>query len=84
LVYWHLTGGMPAGSVYPLFRKVPGTIPAAAADALERLGALVDAFDQVEKPYLSRPNPDTASRFAEYDQLARVAEWSSAGGEDDE
>jgi len=84
LVYWHLTGGVPAGSVYPLFRKAPGTIPAAAADALERLGALVDGFDQAEKPYLSRPNPDTASRFAEYDQLARVAEWSSAGGEDDE
>ncbi len=84
LLYWHLTGGLPAGADYPLFKKAPGTIPAAAADALERLSALIDAFDQPDKPYLSRPNPDTASRFAEYDQLARVAEWSSAGGDDEE
>ncbi|HVY13810.1 MAG TPA: PD-(D/E)XK nuclease family protein, partial [Rhodopila sp.] len=83
LVYWHLTGGSPAGTEYPLFRKAPGDIPAAAADALERLGALVDDFDRPDRPYLSRPNPDAASRFAKYDQLARVAEWSAAGGDDE-
>jgi ATP-dependent helicase/nuclease subunit B len=84
LVYWHLTGGMPAGTVFPLFKKAGETIPDAAMDALERLGALADAFDQPDKPYLSRPNPDTASRFPEYDQLARVAEWSAAGSDDEE
>jgi ATP-dependent helicase/nuclease subunit B len=47
------------------------------------LKRLLDDFAHQETPYLSRPFPKFASRFAEYDHLARVKEWSTAGGEDE-
>jgi ATP-dependent helicase/nuclease subunit B len=83
LIYWHLSGGIDPGEASLLFRKTLSDVPHAAADALDRLKALIDAFDDPGRPYLSRPNPDQASRFSQYDQLARVAEWSQAGGEDE-
>jgi ATP-dependent helicase/nuclease subunit B len=46
------------------------------------LKTLLDAFACEETPYLSRPFPKFASRFSDYDHLARVKEWSTAG--DDE
>ena len=46
-----------------------------------KLGELVDAFDDPGKAYLSRPHPDQALRFPDYEQLARVAEWSASGEE---
>ncbi len=78
LVYWHLSGGMDPGKAVPLFKKNPGDIPDAVRDAKERLGALIDVFDQPDRAYLSRPNPGLAPRFSDYEQLARVAEWSAA------
>ena len=45
------------------------------------LKALLDAFTQPNTPYLSRPFPKFASRFSDYDHLARVKEWSSTGGD---
>jgi len=83
LIYWHLTGGIDPGKDFALFKKAPDTIPDEARAALANLGALIDAFDQPGKPYLSSPVPDQAPRFADYAQLARVAEWSAAGGEDE-
>jgi len=83
LTYWHLTGGIEAGEEKALFKKSLDRIPDEAAAALASLGALIDAFDRFDKPYLSRPIPDQAPRFADYAQLARVAEWSAAGGEDE-
>ena len=83
LIYWHLSGGIDPGEASLLFRKTLADVPDAAADALDRLKALIDAFDDPDRPYLSRPNPEQASRFSQYDQLARVAEWSQAGGEDE-
>jgi ATP-dependent helicase/nuclease subunit B len=47
------------------------------------LQKLLDDFAHKHTPYLSRPFPKFASRFAEYDHLARVKEWSTAGGEDE-
>jgi ATP-dependent helicase/nuclease subunit B len=47
------------------------------------LRMLLDAFDLEETPYLSRPFPKFASRFADYDHLARVKEWSTAVGEEE-
>ncbi len=44
---------------------------------------LLDQFADPGTPYLSRPFPKFASRFAEYDHLARVKEWSATGGETD-
>ncbi|RBP05697.1 ATP-dependent helicase/nuclease subunit B [Roseiarcus fermentans] len=44
------------------------------------LKVLLDQFVDPGTPYLSRPMPKFASRFADYDHLARVKEWSKAGG----
>jgi ATP-dependent helicase/nuclease subunit B len=83
LVYWQLSGGLDPGKSLPLFRKTPSDIPGAVEDAKERLGALIDAFDQPDRAYLSRPHPGLAPRFSDYEQLARVAEWSAAGDGDE-
>ena len=47
------------------------------------LKMLLDEFALQETPYLSRPFPKFASRFSDYDHLARVKAWSTAGGEDE-
>lgn len=83
LVYWHLTGGSDPGKATRLFDKAPNAIPIAADDARDKLCDLIDDFDRPDKPYLSRPYPDQAARFADYEQLARVAEWSASGDDDE-
>jgi len=47
----------------------------------DELVALLDAFTEPGTPYLSRPFPKFASRFSDYDHLARVKEWSAAAGD---
>ena len=47
------------------------------------LTMLLDEFAREETPYLSRPFPKFASRFSDYDHLARVKEWAMAGGDDE-
>ena len=79
LLYWRLSGGLDPGDSVPLYRKNPGSIPDAVIDARDRLCDLIDAFDKPDRPYLSRPHPGLAPRFSDYEQLARVAEWSAAG-----
>jgi ATP-dependent helicase/nuclease subunit B len=44
------------------------------------LEALLDQFACQSTPYLSRPMPKFASRYSDYDHLARVKEWSLTGG----
>jgi ATP-dependent helicase/nuclease subunit B len=51
-----------------------------AARHFADLKILLDQFVDPTTPYLSRPMPKFASRFADYDHLARVKEWSLAGG----
>jgi ATP-dependent helicase/nuclease subunit B len=75
LLYMRLTGGEKAGEL----RNV-------AAEGLvertwTRLLELLAEYEQEQTPYRSRPRPMFASRFAEYDHLARVKEWSASGGE---
>jgi ATP-dependent helicase/nuclease subunit B len=55
----------------------------AVQDAKDRLCDLIDAFDKPSRAYLSRPHPGLAPRFSDYEQLARVAEWSAAGDSDE-
>ncbi|HUB11411.1 MAG TPA: double-strand break repair protein AddB [Acetobacteraceae bacterium] len=81
LAYWHLTGGYETGEVHSLFKGDPAAIAAAVAAACDSLGALIDAYDQPDRCYLSHPHPARAPRFSDYAQLARVAEWSAAGEE---
>jgi ATP-dependent helicase/nuclease subunit B len=83
LVYWYLSGGFEAGKAVRLFKTNPADIPSAVLDAKNRLCDLIDDFDRVDRPYLSRPHPGLAPRFSDYEHLARVAEWSAAGDTDD-
>jgi ATP-dependent helicase/nuclease subunit B len=59
----------------------------AVADLVEdhfaALKVLLDQFADPATPYLSRPMPQYASRFGDYDHLARVKEWSAAGGDEE-
>ena len=81
LIYWHLTGGYEPGEVRSLFKGDATAIAAAVAAARDSLGALIDAYDQPGRCYLSQPHPARAPRFSDYAQLARVAEWAAAGEE---
>jgi ATP-dependent helicase/nuclease subunit B len=84
LVYWQLSGGLDPGQAKPLFaHKRAAEIPDAVLNAKNRLCDLIDAFDQPDRAYLSRPHPGLAPRFSDYEQLARVAEWSAAGDADE-
>jgi ATP-dependent helicase/nuclease subunit B len=44
------------------------------------LEVLLNQFRQKDTPYLPRPFPKYASKFSDYDHLARVKEWSATGG----
>jgi ATP-dependent helicase/nuclease subunit B len=79
LAYWQISGGFEAGRVQPLFKGNAAAIAEAARNAQAALGALIDAFDDPARCYLSQPHPGRAPRFSDYGQLARVAEWAAAG-----
>jgi ATP-dependent helicase/nuclease subunit B len=79
LIYWHLSGGFTPGSSTTLFKADAAAIATAVAEAADALARLIDCFDDPTRPYLSHPHPGRAPRFADYAQLARVAEWSAAG-----
>lgn len=51
-----------------------------ANEAYDGLLELLNQFRDENTPYLARPYPQFASRYSDYDHLARVKEWS-AGGE---
>ena len=79
LIYWHLSGGFDPGASMSLFKGSAAAIAVAVTAAAEALARLIDTFDDPTRPYLSHPHPGRAPRFADYAQLARVAEWSGAG-----
>ena len=81
LAYWHLSGGFEPGKLVALFDGDAAAIGPAVADAAAALAALIDAFDDPARAYLSQPHPGRAPRFPDYAQLARVAEWAAAGEE---
>jgi len=82
LTYWHLSGGLDPGKETKLFRHDAERTAAEAGTAERALIALIAAFDDPGRAYLSRPHPGAAPRFSDYAQLARVAEWAAL--EDDE
>jgi ATP-dependent helicase/nuclease subunit B len=79
LSYWRVTGGFVPGQKLSLFKDDPAELAACVEGAEAALGALIDAFDDPSRCYLSRPHPGRAPRFSDYAQLARVAEWAAAG-----
>ncbi len=79
LAYWRITGGFEPGEERVLFKKKDGAqLADAVAKAEIALRALIDAFDDPARSYLSQPHPGRAPRFSDYAQLARVAEWAAA------
>lgn len=79
LIYWHLSGGFDRGTSTSLFKGDAAAIGAAVEGAARALQRLIAAFEDPGRAYLSHPHPARAPRFADYAQLARVAEWSAAG-----
>ncbi len=77
LTYWHLTGGYIPGEEVRLFRGDPSSTAAQAGEAERKLCALIAAFDDPNRAYLSQPHPGDAPRFSDYVQLARVLEWAA-------
>jgi ATP-dependent helicase/nuclease subunit B len=78
LSHWQLSGGDPPGSERDID---PDELRARIDEARAGLEALIARFDDIATPYRSVPRPDAAPRYSDYDHLARVKEWSVAGGD---
>ncbi len=77
LLYLRLSGGHTPGES----RILDKDIEALAHQTMEGLRGRIAAYDDPKTPYLSRPRPMFLSHVGDYDHLARVKEWASAGGE---
>jgi ATP-dependent helicase/nuclease subunit B len=88
LVYVKLSGRTPAGEEQSLDlvdRDHPGLTPDVAADeARQKLENLIRRFDDESTPYNSLNLSMWSNRYGDYDNLARIKEWSAGRGEDDE
>lgn len=82
LAYVSLRGRNPAGEAKRIEFK-DETADFHADKALARLKAVLARFANPKEPYRSLVSPMWKTRYGDYDHLARVAEWS-AGGEDEE
>jgi len=80
--YVSLRGRDPAGEEKKIIFK-EGTPDEQVEKAFARLTEVVTKFANVDEPYRSLVSPMWKARYGDYDHLARVAEWS-AGGEDEE
>ena len=78
-----LKGGAPAGEFKPIDFK-EGTPDSQADRALAKLAELARRFDDDNEPYRSLVHPMWTAHYGDYDHLARVKEWSSTGGADDD
>jgi ATP-dependent helicase/nuclease subunit B len=85
LVYVRLSGNNPPGEQRTLELKIrtndtPQRPDEAADSARLKLEALIRAFDDPQQPYTSLNLSMWANRYGSYDDLARIKEWSAAGG----
>jgi len=85
LVYVRLSGNNPPGEERSLELKIrPGDTPQppdqAANYAREQLEILIRKFEDENEPYRSLNLPMWSNRYGTYDDLARIKEWSAAGG----
>ncbi|HAO39844.1 MAG TPA: double-strand break repair protein AddB, partial [Afipia sp.] len=89
LVYVRLSGNNPPGKATVLELKVnksdPPQPPDDAADqALQQLEGLIRTFENKDTPYRSVVLPMWENRYGNYDDLARIKEWSAIGdGQED-
>jgi ATP-dependent helicase/nuclease subunit B len=85
LVYVRLSGNNPPGKEQALELKMKqgdtAQSPDDAADyARAQLAALIKKFEDGNEPYTSLNLSMWANRYGQYDDLARIKEWSAAGG----
>ncbi len=84
LVYVRLSGNNPAGESKILELRInksdDAQMPDEAADeALRKLTALIRKFENVDQPYRSLSLSMWSNRYGDYDDLARIKEWSASG-----
>jgi ATP-dependent helicase/nuclease subunit B len=85
LVYIRLSGNNPPGEQRVLElkinqRDVPQPPDAAADEARNKLENLIRAFEDESQAYTSLNLSMWSNRYGSYDDLARIKEWSAAGG----
>jgi ATP-dependent helicase/nuclease subunit B len=85
LVYVRLSGNNPPGEQRSLELKIkqsdqPQPPDAAADHARLQLEALIRKFEDEGQAYTSLNLPMWTNRYGTYDDLARIKEWSAAGG----
>jgi ATP-dependent helicase/nuclease subunit B len=84
LIYVRLSGNNPPGEEKRLELKIRNETPQspdeAAAYARAQLEALIRKFEDENEPYTSLNLSMWSNRYGEYDDLARIKEWSAAGG----
>jgi ATP-dependent helicase/nuclease subunit B len=85
LAYVRLSGNNPPGEQRTLELKInksdkPIAPDAAADDARQKLEALIRSFEDESQAYTSLNLSMWANRYGTYDDLARIKEWSAAGG----
>jgi ATP-dependent helicase/nuclease subunit B len=84
LTYVHLSGGQPAGRENPI-RFKEQTVMEASLKAYAQTRALIDLYEQPDRPYASHLRPQflKGTYTRPYDHLARVAEWGAGADEDE-
>jgi ATP-dependent helicase/nuclease subunit B len=84
LAYVRISGNNPPGEHNALELKIKNEtpqLPDEAADyARTQLEALIRKFEDETEPYRSLNLPMWTNRYGSYDDLARIKEWSAAGG----
>jgi ATP-dependent helicase/nuclease subunit B len=85
LVYVRLSGNNPPGEQRSLELKIkpsdqPQPPDAAADHARQQLEILIRRFENEDEPYRSLNLSMWSNRYGSYDDLARIKEWSAAGG----
>jgi ATP-dependent helicase/nuclease subunit B len=85
LVYVRLSGNNPPGEQKSLELKIkPSDTPqppdVAADHARQQLEILIRKFESEDEPYRSLNLSMWSNRYGSYDDLARIKEWSAAGG----
>ncbi len=85
LAYVRLSGNNPPGEHKTVELKIkPNDTPQLPDDAADyvraQLEALIRRFENPDEPYRSLVLSMWTARYGDYDDLARVKEWSAAGG----
>jgi ATP-dependent helicase/nuclease subunit B len=84
LAYVRLSGNNPPGEYKSLELKIKNETPqppdVAADYARQQLEVLIRKFENEDEPYRSLCLPMWTNRYGTYDDLARIKEWSAAGG----